>query len=34
MSDDLPEPETPVTATSTPSGILTVTFFKLNWRAL
>ena len=29
MSDDLPEPETPVMHTSLPSGMSTVTFFRL-----
>jgi hypothetical protein len=33
ISVDLPEPETPVTATSLPSGISTVTFFRLCSRA-
>lgn len=28
MSDDLPEPETPVMHTSLPSGMSTVTFFR------
>ena len=33
MSDDLPAPDTPVTATITPSGIFAVTFFRLCSRA-
>ena len=32
-SDDLPEPLTPVTAVSTPSGKSTVTFWRLFSRA-
>ena len=33
MSDDLPEPLTPVTPTKQPSGISTVRFLRLLWRA-
>ena len=29
ISDDLPEPDTPVTQTNLPSGMSTVTFFRL-----
>jgi hypothetical protein len=32
-SDDFPEPLTPVTATNAPSGISTLTFFRLCCRA-
>jgi hypothetical protein len=33
ISEDLPEPETPVTATRRLSGIWMVRFFRLYWRA-
>ena len=33
IRDDLPEPETPVTATSLPNGMRTVMFFRLCSRA-
>ena len=33
MSDDLPEPATPVTTVSTPSGMSTSTPVRLCWRA-